>query len=95
MATSYEVYVQGKTAEEILAYSHTADSNLSPYLQVAAQIRSNQDLVRALKEASEDSSKIGRRIVSLTVALILAAILQAAANSWGHLVWWITHGFRF
>jgi hypothetical protein len=82
MAT-YDAYVQGKSAEEILAEFHTADSNLSPYLQVAAQIRSNQDLTAALMQASEDSGKIGKKVVLLTVALIMAAILQAAAT-WFH-----------
>ncbi len=63
MANAYEDHVRGRTAEEVLAQYHTADSNLSPYLQIAAQIRSNQELIQALKTASEDSGKTARKMV--------------------------------
>jgi hypothetical protein len=95
MANAYEDHVRGRTAEEVLAQYHTADSNLSPYLQIAAQIRSNQELIQALKTASEDSGKTARKIVHLTWALVGAAILQAIATGWHHLAWWTTHGFSF
>lgn len=85
MAGVYETFVQGKTAEEILAHGNTADSNQSPYLQVAAQIRSNQELIEALKMASKDSDDTGRKSVWLTVALVGAAILQAVATGWNSL----------
>jgi len=63
MANPYEAHVQNRTAEEILAALHTADSNLAHYLQTAANIHSNQDLIRALKQASDDSGEVGKKIV--------------------------------
>ena len=95
MADLYEKHVRGKTAEEILAQGDTVNSNQSPYLQVAAHIRSNQDLIEALKTASNDSTNTARRIVRLTRALVGAAVLQAVATGWSHLAWWFAHGFRF
>jgi hypothetical protein len=91
MANPYEDFVRGKTAENILAQYYTADSNLSSYLQVSAQIRSNQELIEALKQASLDSGTTARKIVWLTRALVGAAILQAVATGWGYLTWWMTH----
>jgi hypothetical protein len=83
--SQYDSFVKGKTAEDILALPNTADANQSPYLQVAAQIRSNQELVQALKTASEDSGKTANKIVYLTWALVSAAILQAVATVWSNL----------
>ena len=81
----HDLYVQGKTAEEILADLHSADSNVVPFLQISAQVRSNQELIRALKLASDDSTNVTRKIVRLTLALVGAAILQAIATSWNKL----------
>ena len=94
MPTPYDE-VKDKTAEEILANFHAADSNSSSYLQTAARIRSNQELIRALEQASKDSGMVGRRVVWLTAALIFVGILQAIATGWGYLAWWLTHHFRF
>ena len=95
MPDPYTTYVWKKSSEEILSQYSTADSNLAPYLQVSAQIRSNQELIAALKQASVDSGKAAVRIVVLTVALVGAALLQAVATGWDHLVWWVNHGFTF
>jgi hypothetical protein len=95
MATPYELHVQGKTAEEILADLHSPDSNIAPYLQTAAQVRSNQELIKALKLASDDSTNVAKNIVRLTWALVGAAILQAIATGWNNLAWWAAHGFWF
>jgi hypothetical protein len=93
MADIYEDEVRGKTAEQILSNYHSADSNHSRYLQIAAQVRSNQELINSLKQASADTVETSRKIVCLTFALVAAAILQALATSWGYLSWWVTHGF--
>ena len=95
MANPYEDHVRNKTAEQILAQYSAADSNQSPYLQVAAQIRSNQELIAALTKASADSGTTALKIVWLTRALVGAAILQAVAPGWDHLAWWMTHEFPF
>ena len=88
MAGIYETHIQGKTAEDILAHGDAADSNQSPYLQAAAQIRSNQELINALTKASQDSTNIGRRIVWLTCVLVVAGLLQALATGWNKLASW-------
>lgn len=80
MNTPYEVYVKGKNAEEILAAYNTADSNLASYLQIAAQIRSNQELIGALTSASGDSTRIGNKLIWLTVALVSTGVLQAVVS---------------
>lgn len=90
----YETHVKGKTAEEILESGLTADSNQSSYLQVAAQIRSHQELIDALRNASKDSNKAAQKIVWLTVALFVAAILEAVATAWSYLAWWVKHAFH-
>jgi hypothetical protein len=80
----YKEHVEGKTAEQILADAHSADSVRAAYLQIASQVRSQQALVGQLKEASKDSSIMSRRIAWLTAALVLVGVLQAAATVWSH-----------
>lgn len=80
--TTYESFVKGKSAEQILEEGLTANSNLAAYLQVAAQVRSNQELIAELKKASTDSGRIANKVMWLTVALVAVGILQAVV------VWW-------
>jgi hypothetical protein len=82
---SYQSCVKGKSAEEILEQHRTSDSHLSEYLQTAAQIRSNQELIAALAKASNDSGKAAGKIALLTWALVFAAILQAVAQGWPYI----------
>ena len=95
MSQYYETLVKNKTAEQILEQYNAADSNQAAYLQAAAQIRSNQELVKALQTASEESGMIAERVVYLTLALVMAAICQTIATAWHYLVWWVSHGFAF
>lgn len=91
--TFYEL-VRGKTAEGVLAHDLTGESNArGEYLRVAAQVRSNQELVESLKQASQDSGLVSRRIVYLTLALVAAGLLQAFATGWPYVVWWWHHSF--
>jgi hypothetical protein len=82
MSDNYKVFVQNKTSEQILASERAWDSNptLASYLQIAAQVRSNGDLLSELKRASQDSGNASRRIVWLTVVLAAAALLQIAVT---------------
>jgi hypothetical protein len=45
-------------------------------------------LVKALTDASGDSTTMARKIFWLTVAIIGVGILQAAATAWPYLAWW-------
>ena len=87
----YETYVKGKTAEQILARPETRSTVYQSYLQVAAQVRSNQELIAELKKASHDSDKTGRKIMWLTFALVATGIIQAVATGWNYLVWFFKH----
>jgi hypothetical protein len=89
MDDPYLSCIKDKTAEEILANHRTSASDMSTYFRVAAEIRSNQELIVALTQASEDSGKAASKIVTLTKVLALAAILQAIAIAWPYISWWI------
>lgn len=78
----YNNYVKGKSAEEILAQADGGyPGSVGDYLTVAAQVRSNEDLISALKKASSDSDRTARKIVCLTVVLAVAAVLQCLATA--------------
>jgi hypothetical protein len=94
MDDTYLSCVKGKTAEEILAQPRTSASDISTYLRVAAEIRSNQELIAELKQASEDSGKAATKIAFLTWALVFAAILQAVVGAWPYASWWIRTKFN-
>ena len=53
------------------------------YLRVAAQVRCNQELVAALKQASDDSGKLQFWLLLRTLAIFLAGVAQAIAT-WFH-----------
>jgi hypothetical protein len=79
--------VKDRTAEEILATAGCDDDGrLGQYLRVAAQVRSDQELARALAQASDDSGKVARRIIWLTVGLVLVGLLQVAATIFAALI---------
>lgn len=82
MSDNHKVFVENKTSEQMLACERAWDSNPTPssYLQFAAQVRSNGELISELKRASQDSGKVSRRIVWLTVVLAAAALLQVAVT---------------
>jgi hypothetical protein len=95
MAT-YDSYVKGKTAEQILSEQQAAlDAPIATYLRLAAAVRSDQELIEALRLASDDSSKLTQKIVRLTWVLVGVGLLQAIAIGWHDLRWWVSHGFRF
>lgn len=95
--SNYKVFVEGKTAEEILASDRawTAGDQVTSYLQVAAQVRSNQELIAELKRASANSDIVSRRIViltgwlaALTGVLALVGLAQVIATAWPYLAYW-------
>lgn len=87
----YSTGVKGKTAEQILAQAESGHADLGAYLIAAAQVRSNEELIAALRQASSDSEKTANKIVYLTIALVIGALLQAIATGWPYLVWWHHH----
>jgi hypothetical protein len=88
--STYSEYVEGKSAEDILANSMTA-ADVVGYLQLSAHVRSNHELIAALKEASDSSGKMGHRVVLLTVVLVCVGLLQALATAWPYVSWWLKH----
>lgn len=48
-------------------------------------------LTKSIVKASDDSGKLGKRIVVLTVALVAVGLLQATATAWPYLAWWWHH----
>ena len=90
----YEKHVEGKTSEEILADTLAAQgegaSGWAPYVRVAAEVRSNQELVKALKqvaaetgEVAKKSASVATRVSQLTWVLAGAAIIQAVTATIG------------
>jgi hypothetical protein len=77
--------------EEILAAANLGTSDTAGYLNVAAQVRSNEELIAALSKASTDSANVACRIFWLTLVLAIAAFLQAIATVWPYLSWWWRH----
>jgi hypothetical protein len=85
--SAYISRVKDRNAEEILATAGCDDDGrLGQYLRVAAQVRTNQELTKALAQASDDSGKVARRIIWLTVGLVVVALLQAAATIFAALI---------
>jgi hypothetical protein len=81
----YQRDVKGKSDEEVLiAAGQRLFSNETPYLQMAAQVRSTQSLVAALKKASEDSGAVSARLFWLTLALV-GALSSRRSRPGGHI----------
>lgn len=88
----YSKWVSGKTSEEILQAPVASQGaggvhDWTPYVRIAAQVRSNQELVSALRRAAEESSKseaasakVARSVAWLTGVIAVAAVLQSAAG---------------
>jgi hypothetical protein len=49
---------------------------------------STERLIVALDKASADSGRMARRIVWLTMCLVIVGAAQAVATAWPYLVWW-------
>ena len=48
-------------------------------------------LVKSLNKASDDSGKLGRKVVWLTVALVCVGVGQIVATAWPYLSYWAKH----
>jgi hypothetical protein len=66
------------------------------------QIKVSMELIRAIRrfdEASgvmaERSNKLNRRLLYLTIVMLVVGILGAVASGWPYLVWWLINGFRY
>jgi len=90
---AYETYVKDKEAEAIIQSADTGHLDVSEYLKIAAQVRSQAILISALQKASTDSSTTAQKIVNLTKVLAVVGALQVVAMSWDHLVYFFKHGF--
>lgn len=88
--SNYESSVKGRTAEQILANDQAWTTNhvVSSYLQIAAQVRSNEELIAELKHASADSGRMSQRLVCLTGVLAIVGIAQAIATAWPYMAYW-------
>jgi len=96
--------VQGKSAEEILrtaggtAAGGPVDGVVGEYYRLAAQVRSTQELIEALKKASASSDALSTRVfrlncvlVWLTLALVFVGLSEALGTAWPYLAWWWQH----
>jgi hypothetical protein len=88
----YENFVKGKTAEEILATGSGAITGpVGDFIRIGAAVRSNQELIIALKGVSGEHLRLARAVVWLTIALVGVGVLQAVAIAWPYLSWYWTH----
>lgn len=100
----YEDGVKGKSSEELLQTAGgTASGGVvqgpeGEYYRLAAQVRSTQELVEALKTASASSDVLSRRVfrlncvlVWLTLALVAVGLCGALVTAWPYLAWWWQH----
>lgn len=100
----YDEHVHGKSAEEILqtaggtAATGPVDGVAGEYYRLAAQVRSTQELIAALKNASASSDALSKRVLSLnrvlvwlTLALVVVGLCGALATAWPYLAWWWQH----
>jgi hypothetical protein len=101
MSSFYDDYVKNKTAEQILSFAGEGqagkplDYNEGQYIRIAAQVRSNGELIAELKRASASNEKVAVRLVYLTGVLVSVGVLQFIAIAWPYLSWWFEHDFRF
>jgi len=92
----YEERVKDRSAEQILQTAGGGTSGAvvgadGEYLRVAAQVRSTQELIDALKRASSANDIFSTRVFWLTIALVVVGAVQAVATAWPYLVWWLKH----
>jgi len=100
----YEERVKGKSSEELLQTAGgTASGGVvqgpeGEYYRLAAQVRSTQELIEALKNASASSAVLSERVfrlnrvlVWLTLALVGVGLCEALATAWPYLAWWWQH----
>ncbi len=78
----YDQFIKGKTAEEILATGGGAITGaIGDFVRVGAAVRTNQELIGALRTASDESGRVASRVVWLTGALVTVGILQAIVTA--------------
>jgi len=87
----YEERVKDRSAEQILQTAGGGSGGAwsgpdGDYLRVAADVRSTQELIDALRDASESNSVFSRRVVWLTFALVVVGGAQTLATAWPHLI---------
>lgn len=65
---------------------------------VASEDRATKSLVisidaltKSIDKASDDSGKLGKRVVMLTFALVGVGLGQIVATAWPYLAWWWHH----
>jgi hypothetical protein len=70
-------------------------SRLADALIHATQIlgETNERIAQAGNKAQEESTKIQRQLMWLTVALAFAGFAQALAAGWPFFAWWLAHTF--
>lgn len=84
----YEESVRGKRAEEILEAASLIMER-EQYLLTVAVIRSNSELIEALKDSSAQSQEMANKVLWLTVVIAVAGSLQVLATAWPYLShWW-------
>src|ERR1700735_3260561 len=86
----YEERVKGRSAEQILQTAGGGSGGAvvdadGDYLRVAAQVRSTQELIEELKKASASNAVFSKRVLWLTVALVVVGVAQAIATAWPYL----------
>jgi hypothetical protein len=75
---SYTAHVEGRSAEEILAnVSASGPGPLGEYLRIAAQVRSQLELEKALREESASSTRVAKII---GWAVVFASVLQSVVT---------------
>ena len=87
----YEERVKDRSAEQILQTAGGGSGGAwsgadGDYLRVAADVRSTQELIEVLKDASASNSVFSTRVVWLTFALVIVGGVQALTTAWPHLV---------
>jgi hypothetical protein len=92
--STYESEIKGKSAEELLAHPLIrggTDQDYYTYLRVAAQVRTNQELMEELKRASTAHAKANEQLVAelrtaseaqvQSTSRLIQALQQASSDS--------------
>lgn len=100
----YEERIKGKSSEEILqsaggaAAAGVLQDPEGAYYRTAAQVRSTQEFIEALKKASASNDALSKRVywlnvvlVILTGALVVVGGCAALATAWPYLAWYSGH----
>jgi hypothetical protein len=86
---------QRQIAVQVNATEHLVSTTTS---MIAAQHKAAGELVNSIgkltagiERASDDSGKLGKRVVVLTFALVAVGLLQAVAMAWPYIDYWMHH----